>query len=951
MKNKRIIRTILALVPFLAIGSVFAIKNTKSNEVNAAVDINDYSACQTAYNNNSASSMITALRNITAPGKAGSYNDLWTTYNTAYVRADGKIFDYYSSKTNYVPGGSAQGASYKKEGDAYNREHSIPQSWWGTGTSNQGADPFIVVPTDGYVNNGRGNYPFGEVGSATHTYSNSKKGSAKSGSGYSGTVFEPDDSVKGDFARIYFYAIAKYSASYGWTQGEGDSCFSGSASTNYGLTNYAIKLFSKWSNLDPVSDWERSLNDKLAPIQGNRNPFIDHPEYANTLWGSHSDYTTYNPGSVAVGVSISSSSASLEVDETFNISATSTNSSTITWSTADTTVISLSSNTSSSGNSITVTALSEGTATLTASATINNENYSNSCSITVTSSGGSGGGGSGGESYSISYADLPTSYETDRTIHTASSGIKFISYNCAHYNNAGKMQFKGSSGYIESTDALALQTLTINDRESNDLTVYGSNVAGDFSSTITGTNDVYNLAGYSYFRIARISSGAAYCASITIELAGDLTVSSIDISGNYKTDFYVGDEFSFGGTVTATYSDGSTANVTSQCHFDGYDMSVADEYSVEVSYTYGEDTVYVYYDIDVDIVEISSISASVDKTFTVGETISKNDITVKDNFNNTITDFEFESYQYKYSDAASGGALTNKNFAITYGDFSTTLATQVKRVAYANSVTDTLTRETTGVSEGSTSYTSWSGKSLTSSAVYAGQSAGGNNSIQIRTDNNNSGIITTASGGSLSKVVVNWYSGTSNGRTLNVYGKNSPYTSPTELFNTNTQGTLLGTIVKGTSTELNVSGSYAYVGVRSSASPMYLTSISFSYGPGDNVKNVANYIMYEDTNNQCTTKFSVAKGYFEGLTTSEHNTFMSSNDYVIKTARERFEAWARNLGKSINHVNGDYVVSGLNNSVLFATENNSNVIVIAAIMSLTSTALLGFVIYKKRRMI
>lgn len=277
--------------------SSFAFISLKENvaKVDAAIDIKDYTACNTAHNNNDASKLLSALRTITGPGKAGSYDQLWQTYKTCYVRTDGKIFDYYSNATNYVPGGKAEGANYDEEGDSYNREHSIPKSWWGGAKTNQGADPYIVVPTDGYVNNRRGNNPFGMVGSVTYSSKNGfcKLGTGKSEWGYSGTVFEPDDSLKGDFARIQFYAIAKYSGSYNWTTSEGSTCFSGSASKNFGLTDYSVKLFSYWSHIDPVSEWEMSVNEKVSAIQKNRNPFIDHPEYADTLWGNVSGYTKY----------------------------------------------------------------------------------------------------------------------------------------------------------------------------------------------------------------------------------------------------------------------------------------------------------------------------------------------------------------------------------------------------------------------------------------------------------------------------------------------------------------------------------------------------------------------------------------------------------------------------------------------------------------------------------
>lgn len=145
-------------------------------------------------------------------------------------------------------------------------------------------------------------------------------------------------------------------------------------------------------------------------------------------------------------------------------------------------------------------------------------------------------------------------------------------------------------------------------------------------------------------------------------------------------------------------------------------------------------------------------------------------------------------------------------------------------------VIDVLNRELTGVT--GTSYANWSDVTSNSDAVYAGQSAGGNNAIQLRTNNNNSGIITTTSGGTVTKIVVSWNANTAEGRTLNVYGKSSAYTSPTELYNTGTQGTLIGTIVKGTSTELTISDEYEYIGMRSANAAMYLDEIDITWEIG-----------------------------------------------------------------------------------------------------------------------
>ena len=162
-----------------------------------------------------------------------------------------------------------------------------------------------------------------------------------------------------------------------------------------------------------------------------------------------------------------------------------------------------------------------------------------------------------------------------------------------------------------------------------------------------------------------------------------------------------------------------------------------------------------------------------------------------------------------------------------------TLLTLFFTAGWAEEVTDHITRSTTGVASGSQTYSNWSGKTCVdgSTAVYAGNSAGQNDAIQLRSNNSNSGIVSTTSGGKIKKVRVNWYSGTANGRTLNIYGSNTAYTSPTELYN-NVNGTKLGTIVKGTSTELEITGDYTYIGLRSNSSAMYIVDIWITWETG-----------------------------------------------------------------------------------------------------------------------
>ena len=147
-----------------------------------------------------------------------------------------------------------------------------------------------------------------------------------------------------------------------------------------------------------------------------------------------------------------------------------------------------------------------------------------------------------------------------------------------------------------------------------------------------------------------------------------------------------------------------------------------------------------------------------------------------------------------------------------------------------STLTDTLNFSKIGIS--GTTYTDWSNKTDTSNATYAGNSAGGNSSIQLRKSSDNqlkSAIVSTTSGGKIKKVTVAWNSNTAANRTLNVYGKNTAYSSASDLYNDSNKGTLLGTIVNGTSTELVINDDYAYVGVISNSGAMYLDSLSFDW--------------------------------------------------------------------------------------------------------------------------
>lgn len=144
--------------------------------------------------------------------------------------------------------------------------------------------------------------------------------------------------------------------------------------------------------------------------------------------------------------------------------------------------------------------------------------------------------------------------------------------------------------------------------------------------------------------------------------------------------------------------------------------------------------------------------------------------------------------------------------------------------AMAQTITDELTLSTFGVS--GTTYTSVTGKKSNSDAVYSAQMAGGYDAIQLRSSNSNSGIVTTASGGNVKSITITWNSNTNTARKIDVYGKNTAFTAPTELYNTTSEVTKLGTLsYSATANTLEISGDYQYIGIRSNSRALYLDKV------------------------------------------------------------------------------------------------------------------------------
>lgn len=241
----------------------------------------------------------TALFQIISSHHNIGYDGLYECYKQTDKRPDGTVWDMYSCTTKFKF--SDTSGNNGVEGGMYNREHTIPQSWFSK-ASPMKADIVHVIPTDAYVNNRRGSLPFGETKNPTYT---SNKGFSKVGpsctEGYSGTVFEPNDEYKGDIARIYFYMATCYEDRIGsWTKGTANTVIAGNKYPAY--KPWVIKMLLRWAKEDPVSQKEIDRNNAVYKCQKNRNPYVDYPGLEQYVWGdkmnvafSYDNYGSVDP--------------------------------------------------------------------------------------------------------------------------------------------------------------------------------------------------------------------------------------------------------------------------------------------------------------------------------------------------------------------------------------------------------------------------------------------------------------------------------------------------------------------------------------------------------------------------------------------------------------------------------------------------------------------------------
>jgi len=246
------------------------------------------------------SSLKTSLFNIIKPTVANpnpTYPGLWGAYYISDDKLNDAanmtvVWDMYTDNPSGTECEFTFGSPYQDKGvsgtvecQRYNREHSFPQSWFGGAVEPMRSDMFIAIPTDKFVNGQRGNLPYGTVSTPNYTSNNgTKRGPNTYLTEYTGIAFEPINEYKGDLARSILYVATAYENNIAGWQANSNANDVLNGNSYQCFDNWYLKLLYQWHTQDPVSTKEIDRNNDVYMMQGNRNPYIDHPEYVLLVW-------------------------------------------------------------------------------------------------------------------------------------------------------------------------------------------------------------------------------------------------------------------------------------------------------------------------------------------------------------------------------------------------------------------------------------------------------------------------------------------------------------------------------------------------------------------------------------------------------------------------------------------------------------------------------------------
>lgn len=452
-----------------------------------------------------------------------------------------------------------------------------------------------------------------------------------------------------------------------------------------------------------------------------------------------------------------------------------------------------------------------------------------------------------------------------------------------------------------------------------DTTAAGAAVTADGKVTVTGPGNVKVLShqdGYSD-------------ATHTIEFSAVPTTPFITLTRTSGDNPYTGDQITISASagnlvdpdnnIDWTVEAGTVTEITKSNA--GFQGTLGSSGTVTVRAADAGDATF-YQEISVTVTQSVVKSVTLDKsssylkptqTVTLTPTV-ETEGTISSAVNWTTSDSEVATVSNGVVTAKGVGSATITATSVADGSKSASCTINVFKNVFIEDKTDALDRSLTGVAEG-TNYGSWSDKTSESSAVYAGNSAGSYDSIQLRSSGN-SGVVTTSSGGLAMSVQIKWDSNTSSSRILRIYGKNEAYTGTAELYSDETAGTELGTLqYDGTSLTrtLEVDGYYQYIGIRSSSGAHYVAEITIKWSKNistNDIKIVDNFVSgkmhLDNTDNnsgKCSSEgwYLAAKQAYNGLTAPQKAILLesdslygtvSTNDWKYSDVKARYEAWA-----------------------------------------------------------
>ena len=718
MKKKKALSFLaLSLAGFaLVAGGITFAKSSKKAEVTFATYTNGDGA--TYYNGIGDSltgdSLLSALRSLNSNRRKTTvgYSSMGTTPSGQF-----KYTDYDESSVKYDSNGQPYGTklisfySGNSATSGMNREHVWPNSHGGNVIE---ADIHMPRPTIEKENGSRGNSFYVE-------------GKCSSTAGWDPAMESfGKESYRGDSARIIFYCMLVDSR---LSLIEADSHSTSNSNKDYMMGRLSDLI--KWNINYPVLDREQRRNEGAEYLQGNRNPFIDHPEYACKIWGG-ANSTTQQLCANASYPTVSHS-AGIRIDDGYNVAETNTtaytlaidesvhflpfvdgaHNSSVSWTLSDYEIAnSAYYSRSSYSNGVTITGKKEGKSTLTLSYSYDDNGETKYATaqviITVTGSGSSGEGGDGGNAddvegiTSATYTvNTSSSVTTSGTAPSTSSATYSQSYTTTSQITANKNAILKLSGY----DGKVITGITLNMRSN------GSSGAGSFNAT-TGSSNIANTTGEfntwydndSYgtsYRDVHVemddatkivgtgedvtltitaTKNSLYINSYTIyygtpsEGGGTVeTPTLVSISASGMTQNYVvGDTFSFDGILTAHYSDNNSEAVIPDS-VTVPDMSTVGNKTITLTYEEGgieKTTEYVIHVAEAPKVLYNiSVETAPNKTsYTEGDKFDPTGLVIR----RTYTDLSFDTYTYSghSSDFSFNPSLTS---ALTTSNSSITI--------------------------------------------------------------------------------------------------------------------------------------------------------------------------------------------------------------------------------------------------------------------------------------